>query len=139
MCVHHLLLFSLSWLLRASAFSVRCPDPNREHPRPVFAARPQQRSSAFRVRSRTSTAIICAQCSLRNLNRHHLKDAQRNSKKICRNECQQECLKIYQKNGRKNVRKICQRECQRECHEICQKECQKVCQKERHKDCREIC
>ena len=51
--------FSSSWLLRASALS--------------FATGPQPRSSAPSVRYRTSTAIICAQCSLPDLNRNHLR------------------------------------------------------------------
>jgi len=36
------------WLLRASAFSVRYPDLNRNHPRPVFAAGPHPPSSQRR-------------------------------------------------------------------------------------------
>ena len=47
------------------------PDLNHDHPRPVFAAGPQPRSSTPSVPCRTSTTIIHAQCSLPDLNHDH--------------------------------------------------------------------
>ncbi len=70
----------------------------REQPRPVFPAGPQPRAamSSLPCRTstatiRTSTATICAQCSLPGLNREI--DCQ----KECQTECQKRCQKICQK------------------------------------------
>ena len=62
-----------------------CLPPNRDHLRPVFAARPQPRWSLPSVRCRTSTAKIC----------------QREGLKICQKECQRDCQKICQKEPQK--------------------------------------
>ena len=47
------------------------PDPNHDHPRPVFPAGPQPRPSTPSVPCRTSTTTIHAQCSLPDLNREY--------------------------------------------------------------------
>ena len=44
-----------------------------EPPCPVFPAGPEPRPSALSVPCHTSTAIVCAQCSLPDLNRDHLR------------------------------------------------------------------
>ena len=48
---------------------------NHDHLRSVFPAGPQPRSSALTVPCRTSTATICAECSLPDLSRDHLRSA----------------------------------------------------------------
>ena len=65
-------------LLQASRPLTRDPqfslsDLNHDHPRPVFPAGPQPRSSTPSVPCRTSTATIHAQCSLPDLNDDHLR------------------------------------------------------------------
>ena len=97
---------------KTATICVQCslPDLHRDHPRPVFTrtatatlmrpvfpAGPQLRPAVPSVPCRTSTATICAQCSLPGLHREI--------------ECQKECQKI----------------CQKECQKICQKECQTKC------------
>ena len=106
---------------------------------------------------RTSTATICARCSLPDLSRDHLSPVfpprpqpkpsepnvpcrtstaticgqcslpGLNRQKECQKICQKECQKICQKDCQKICQKECQTECQIECQTLCQKECQKEC------------
>ena len=99
---------------------------NRDHVRPVLRAGPQPRSCEASVACRTSTAIMCGQCSAPGLNRYVRRYVMRNVKKI-KKICQKECQKICQKE--------CQKICQKECQKICQKECQNICQKICQKEC----
>ena len=76
---------------------------------PVWRAGPQPRSCEFSVACRTSTAILCSQCGVPDLNRDHVSSVWRAGPQP--------------RNGQKE-------ECQKDCQKLCQKECQKICQKE---------
>ncbi len=79
-------------------------------------------------RSRTSTAIICGQCSLPDLN-HEAEDLPDRTPETMSEDMSEECQKACQKR--------CQNECQTECQEWC-KECQTECQKRCQKECQKF-
>ena len=65
----------------------------------------QLRSSTPSVLCRTSTAIICAQCSLPDPNRDHQKRWQKECQKICQKECQKKMSEeMPRESVGKNVR-----------------------------------